>query len=88
MLLFCVRDTTDLADRAEAFEQAITMDGSVPTYDSKPVYCEAVYNTHWVFNVGCVARYHQHTHERLHFIFLLKNAAMGATARMCLGDCG
>ena len=55
MLLFCVRDTTDLADRAEAFEQAITMDGSVPTYDSKPVYCEAVYNTHWVFNVGCVA---------------------------------
>ena len=42
MLLFCVRDTTDLVDRAEAFEQAIPMDGSVPTYDSRYVYCEAV----------------------------------------------
>jgi hypothetical protein len=42
MLLFCVRDTTDLVVRAEAFEQAIPMDGSVPTYDSIPVYCKAV----------------------------------------------
>jgi len=42
MLLFCVRDTTDLVIRAEAYEQAIPMDGTVPTCDSKPVYCEAV----------------------------------------------
>ena len=42
MLLFCVRDTTDLVVRAEAFEQAIPMDSSVPTYDSRSVYCEAV----------------------------------------------
>lgn len=42
MLLFCFRDTTDLVVRAEAFEQAIPMDGSVPTYESRPVYCEAV----------------------------------------------
>ena len=42
MLLFCVRDTTDLVVRAEVFEQAIPMDGSVPTYDSRPAYCEAV----------------------------------------------
>jgi len=42
MLLFCFRDTTDLVVRPEAFEQAIPMDGSVPTYDSRPVYCEAV----------------------------------------------
>ncbi len=42
MLLFCVRDTTDLVVRAEAFEQASPMDGSVPTYDSRPVCCEAV----------------------------------------------
>jgi len=38
----CLRDITDLVDRAEAFEQAIPMDGSVPTYDSRPVCCEAV----------------------------------------------
>jgi len=42
MILFCVRDITDLVVRAEAFEQAIPMDGSVPTYGSRPVYCEAV----------------------------------------------
>ncbi len=42
MLLFCVRDTTDLVVRAEAFEQAIPMDGSVPPYDSRPAYCEVV----------------------------------------------
>ena len=40
--VFCLRDTTDLVVCAEAFEQAIPMDGSVPTYDSRPVYCEAV----------------------------------------------
>ena len=39
MLLFCVRDTTDLVVRAEAFEQAIPMDGSVATYDSRPSAC-------------------------------------------------
>jgi len=38
----CVRDTTDLVVRAEAFEQAIPMDGTVPTYASRPAYCEAV----------------------------------------------
>ncbi|MCK4791889.1 MAG: hypothetical protein KAV87_49615 [Desulfobacteraceae bacterium] len=42
MILFCVRDSTDLVVRAEAFEQAIPMDGSVPTYDLRPIYCEAV----------------------------------------------
>ena len=42
MLLFFVRDTTVLVVCAEAFEQAIPMDGSVPTYDSRSVYCEAV----------------------------------------------
>ena len=42
MFLFCIRDTTDLADRAGAFEQAIPMDVSVPTYGSILVYCEAV----------------------------------------------
>ena len=38
----CFRDNTDLVVRAEVFEQAIPMDGTVPTYDSRPVYCEAV----------------------------------------------
>ena len=40
--MFCFRDSTDLVVHAEAFEQAIPMDGSVPTYDSRPIYCEAV----------------------------------------------
>ena len=40
--VFCFRDTTDLIVRAEAFEQAIPMDGSVPTYEYRPVYCEAI----------------------------------------------
>ena len=38
----CLRDTTDLVVRAEAFEQAIPMDGTVPPYDSRPIYCESV----------------------------------------------
>jgi hypothetical protein len=43
MILFCVLYTTDdLVVRAEAIEQAIPMDGSVPPYDSRSVYCEAV----------------------------------------------
>lgn len=40
--LFIERDTTDLVVRAEAFEQAIPLDGSAPTYDERSVYCEAV----------------------------------------------
>ena len=42
MLLFCVRDSTNLVVHAEAFEQAIPMDGTVPTYASRPAYCEAI----------------------------------------------
>jgi len=38
----CFRDTTVLVVRAEAFEQAIPMDGSVPTYESSPVYCKVI----------------------------------------------
>ena len=38
-----LRDTTDLVVRDEAFEQAIPMEDSVPTYGSRPVYCEAVH---------------------------------------------
>ncbi len=40
--VYCFRDITVLVVRAEAFEQAIPMDGSVPPYDSRPAYCEAV----------------------------------------------
>jgi len=38
----CLQDITDLVVRAEVFEQAIPMDGSVPTYEYSSVYCEAV----------------------------------------------
>jgi hypothetical protein len=40
--VLCFRDITDLVFRAEAFEQAIPMDGSVPPYDLRFAYCEAV----------------------------------------------
>ncbi len=40
--VLCLRDITGLFVCAEAFEQAIPMDGSVPPYDLILAYCEAV----------------------------------------------